>query len=87
MKYRKRPLIIDAIKFSISDISTHEHINFGIPKEANDFTSHPLDNKYWIQTLEGLLFVSEGDYIITGIKGEVYPCKPDIFEASYEMVV
>jgi hypothetical protein len=40
----------------------------------------------WIETLEGGHIVCPGDYIITGIKGEHYPCKPDIFEATYEKV-
>ena len=46
-----------------------------------------LDSKSgWIATLEGGHIVSPGDYIIKGIKGEHYPCKPDIFEATYEKV-
>jgi hypothetical protein len=40
----------------------------------------------WIETLEGGHIVCPGDYIITGVKGERYPCKPDIFEATYEKV-
>jgi hypothetical protein len=40
----------------------------------------------WVKTLEGVLQASKGDYIIKGIKGEIYPCKPDIFEATYEKV-
>lgn len=40
----------------------------------------------YIETLEGKHYISPGDYIITGIKGERYPCKPDIFEATYELV-
>ena len=39
-----------------------------------------------IETLEGSFAVIPGDYILTGVKGEVYPCKPDIFEATYEKV-
>ena len=39
-----------------------------------------------IETLEGTMYANEGDWIITGIKGEKYPCKPDIFEATYELV-
>lgn len=42
--------------------------------------------KPYIKTLEGKHFISPGDYIITGIKGERYPCKPDIFEQTYEPV-
>lgn len=43
--------------------------------------------KPYIKTLEGKMYISEGDYIITGIQGERYPCKPDIFKASYEEVI
>lgn len=41
---------------------------------------------YYVETLEGYLKVSPGDWIITGINGEKYPCKPDIFEKTYEKV-
>ena len=41
---------------------------------------------YWIKTLEGNMMISYGDYIIKGIQGECYPCKPDIFEQTYDLV-
>lgn len=84
-KYKKKPLVIDAVKFDSKDISTQEHINFSVPNHGQSID--PMFNKYWVQTLEGPLIVSQGDYIITGIKGEHYPCKPDIFEASYDLVI
>lgn len=40
----------------------------------------------YIKTLEGVMFISPGDYIITGVAGERYPCKPDIFEKTYEKI-
>jgi hypothetical protein len=43
-------------------------------------------NDLWIGTLEGCMICSQGDWIIRGVKGELYPCKPDIFEATYERV-
>lgn len=46
----------------------------------------PIKQEVIIDTLEGQMYASVGDYIITGVKGEVYPCKPDIFEATYEKV-
>lgn len=49
-------------------------------------TSSPTYEQFFCGTLEGKHEVSEGDYIIQGIKGEIYPCKPDIFEATYEAV-
>ena len=45
-----------------------------------------MHNHGWIDTLEGGHIVCPGDFIITGVKGEKYPCKPDIFEATYEKV-
>lgn len=45
-----------------------------------------MSGSYTIKTLEGRLHVSPGDWIITGVKGEKYPCRPDIFEATYEKV-
>jgi len=76
MKYRKKPVVIDAIVFTGD--------NF---KECQEFLKGHYDNtlKYPnIVTLEGTLAVSVGDYIIQGVAGEHYPCKPDIFEATYE---
>lgn len=83
MKFRKKPVVIDATQFKVNDKSTHEHVNFGFPSE-DALSSSGLDGKHWVQTLEGPLIVSEGDWIITGVKGEHYPCKPDIFAATYD---
>ena len=47
---------------------------------------HTMHEHGWIDTLEGHHIVCVGDWIITGVKGETYPCKPDIFEATYEVV-
>lgn len=75
-KYRKKPVVIEAVRFT-----TKENLK-------KVFPNIPLCN--WegvmIQTLEGVMEISEGDYIIKGIKGEYYPCKPDIFEETYERV-
>jgi hypothetical protein len=46
---------------------------------------HPESDKGYVQTLEGIMLVTPGDYIITGVVGETYPCKPDIFEMTYEV--
>ena len=71
MKYRKKPVVIEAIQwFKMGD--------------------HPMVKKHfdtdmgYIDTLEGMMLVTPGDYIITGVVGETYPCKPDIFEMTYE---
>lgn len=88
MKYRKKPVVIEAIQWTGSNL-----------REIIDFTGlHPSAHKWsWeeyervvqteglkIFTLEGSLMASIGDFIIKGVKGEVYPCKPDIFEQTYE---
>lgn len=88
MKYRKKPVVIEATQFKASDPSTHQHVNFSGPHHGSvDADGNPiLYGKHWVQTMEGPLIVSEGDYIITGVKGEHYPCKPDIFEMTYERV-
>ncbi len=71
MKYRKKPVIVEATQW----FKDGDHPEVVILKNG------------WIKTLEGGHIVTPGDYIITGIKGEHYPCKPDIFEATYEKVV
>lgn len=84
MKYRKKPVVIEALQFE----DTADRIS-----ELSDFVSdqdlvvnyNDPDNPYLkIQTLEGEMKASIGDYIIKGVNGEFYPCKPDIFEKTYE---
>lgn len=80
MKYRKRPVVVEAFRTG-SGISSNEAIEFC---EGNAYISG-LDHQLYIKTLEGKMKVSIGDYIIKGIQGEYYPCKPDIFEQTYEL--
>lgn len=84
--YRKKPVVIEATQFFQRSRDMPAGVNYGYPKAEGDITPHPLDHMYWISTMEGPLHVSDGDWIITGVKGERYPCKPDIFEATYESV-
>jgi hypothetical protein len=84
-KYRKKPVVIEAIELNRrhSDMAVEfvgkENIeNYNLGEFAED--SCYIE----IKTLEGTMTASEGDWIIKGIKGEFYPCKPDIFEATYE---
>lgn len=86
-KYRKKPVIIEAIQLtrSFSDLA----VKFVGEENLNDYCLGEFyeDSCYLeIETLEGIMTASEGDWIIKGIKGEFYPCKPDIFEATYELV-
>lgn len=56
------------------------------PYPASGVSIDPRDGRMIISTLEGLYWVDLGDYVIRGVQGEFYPCKPDIFEATYEAV-
>ena len=84
MKYRKKPVIIEAIQFEDNSdriIEIHEFMG-GDTIRVN---YEDKDNPYLkIETLEGIMKASVGDYIIKGVNGEFYPCKPDIFEKTYE---
>jgi hypothetical protein len=75
MKFRKKPVVIEASQFVIN---TPDGWPYGVYRDSSSPTG------YAIETLEGCHQVSEGDWIITGVKGEQYPCKPDIFEMTYE---
>ncbi len=79
MKYRKKPVVIEAIQLA------DENVDLLLKFCGDKIKSHPLTGVV-IETLEGDMLASKGDYIIKGVKGEFYPCKPDIFEATYEKV-
>jgi len=82
-EYRKKPLIIAAVKLTCDNLDGVEAWCGGQVKGIK----LPLKERCIdIQTLEGEMRADIGDYIIKGIKGEFYPCKPDIFETSYEEV-
>lgn len=86
IKYKKKPVVIEALQFK-SDMSVkdlNDLIDFIGMKNIVDIGR---DNLYLtIRTLEGNMIASPGDYIIKGIQGEFYPCKPDIFEQTYDKV-
>lgn len=91
-KYRKKPVIIEAITFQ--ELVEHGKSNGGnivngMPWSF-DYKGHPIthenDQCYLIPTLEGTHNMTPNDMLITGVKGEIYPCKIDIFEATYENV-
>lgn len=83
MKYRKKPVIIEAIQWLGTQQSFDDILAMGL----RHWTAGVMGtNTFNIQTLEGYHLASKGDWIIKGIKGEFYPCKPDIFEITYEKV-
>src|SRR5690554_3258092 len=83
-KYRKKPVVIDAIQFTGDNLA--ECIAF--IKQPVTLVEGNLSkpHKLFIDTLEGSMEASIGDFIIKGVNGEFYPCKPDIFEKTYEKV-
>jgi len=88
MRYRKKPVVIEAFQydgdFTYSDGTPYEAPEW-IFKALEDETMYFKDaGELYIKTLEGELHASVNDYIIQGIDGELYPCKPDIFAKTYE---
>lgn len=76
-KYRKRPVVIEAIQWTL-----------GNDAEVFAFIGQPdrvsVDGAITIETLEGTMLCMPNDWVIKGVKGEFYPCKPDIFDVTYE---
>lgn len=89
MKYRKRPVVIEAQKWDGTD-EGYRNIITNFASLEKEGTALPISFTFRefivIHTLEGVMQTNPGDYIIRGVKGEYYPCKPDIFEATYEKV-
>ncbi len=87
-KYRKKPVIINAIKFT----GNYQEV-FNWVSQWHDKDEGPRmwaayeDTELIIDTLEGEMRANIGDFIVRGVKGEFYPCKPDIFEQTYEKVI
>lgn len=84
-QYRKKPVVIEAIQWdgTMEGTCWIKEI-FGGNILAYEKESMPPIPILKVVTLEGEMHASKGDYIIKGVKGEIYPCKPDIFEATYE---
>ena len=80
MKYRKKPVIIEAIQFTGSGNNPQKILDWSPDIQWN------APDIMIIKTLEGEMTAQLGDYIIKGVKGEFYPCKPEIFEQTYEQV-
>lgn len=80
-KFRKKPVVIEAIQLTGFDNMDEFEVFFG---EMKSWTT--ADDGLFLSTLEGNMYASIGDWIIKGVKGEFYPCKPDIFAATYEPV-
>ena len=84
MKYRKKPVVIEAVQWT--GTNEKEIFQFLDAKEITNSVGLTFTGEIEIETLEGKMTGSLNDWIIRGVKGELYPCKPDIFEATYEAV-
>ncbi|MEO1782263.1 hypothetical protein [Enterococcus diestrammenae] len=84
MKVRKKPVIVDAVPFykDLWEMKPDKYPMVSYWALTELVTPYP-----YIGTIEGPMKVSDGDYIIKGVNGEFYPCKPDIFEKTYEAIV
>lgn len=97
MKYKKKPIVVEAFCWTGDENQTEdptwlaEMIKAGtceVLMEERCYLDMPLNPRIClaIKTLEGIHYALPGDYIIRGIKGEVYPCKPDVFKQTYEPI-
>lgn len=93
MKYRKKPIEIEAVQWDGRQVIGAPIWFLDAWRIANNAATLPavggifrVGDKIHIFTLEGTMEASPGDWIIRGVKGELYPCKPDIFEATYDPV-
>lgn len=84
MKYRKKPVVINAIQFHGTWTCKTVIENFMNRELVCNMNGTNRPEELIIPTLEGEHIAKKGDYIIMGVKGEFYPCKPDIFEMTYE---
>ena len=91
-KYRKKPVVIEAFQVGSDRFYPewlHDAVSANVvityPQDGSDGWKEAFDHAD-IRTLEGTMRAERGDWIIKGVKGELYPCKPDIFAATYEPV-
>ena len=80
-KYIKKPVEVEAVQFD----GTDESVEWLLPQLKSGEIGRAC-NKLYIKTLEGVMEAKVGDYVIKGVNGEFYPCKPDIFEKTYEKI-
>ncbi len=86
MKYKTKPCEIEAIEFKNDNADTLVDIQSFMNRELVVSYSNPEHPVIKIETLEGVMDASVGDFIIKGLRGEFYPCKPDVFHKKYEAV-
>lgn len=86
-RYRKRPVEVEAFKWTGEAGRVPGWFADYVEKSCSPLAKNNFgETVVLIETLEGVMIANPGDYIIKGVKGELYPCKPDIFEMTYERV-
>ena len=88
MKVRKKPVVVDAIQYkedNHKDVYAFLHPELS-RNDIDEIDSTNISGYFFIYTLEGKMKANVGDWIIKGVNGEYYPCKPDIFEKTYEII-
>lgn len=88
MRFRKKPVEVEAIVWNGSNVDEIKEFcngNERFETDSKDINGNVIHFLY-IHTLEGKMYASIGDYIIKGVNGEFYPCKPDIFEKTYDAI-
>lgn len=92
MKYRKKPVVIEAFRLGDRELIAEDWFWDAVSDNliiTHDFgkRGYSYGRPAWceIKTLEGVMIARSGDYIIRGVQGEIYPCKPDVFKKTYEV--
>jgi hypothetical protein len=83
-RYRKKPVVIEAMRLIPGTDNWKDVCDWMHRSDPRPDFGHYGDGAVRITTLEGTMYADSGDWIIRGVQGEFYPCKPDIFEATYE---
>lgn len=88
-KFMKKPVVIEAFQYDGDLMGSNGE--YYVPRWAANANEERIlfyrdAGELYIKTLEGEMHVSVGDYVIQGVKGELYPCKPDIFEETYQPI-
>lgn len=84
MRVRKKPVIVEAVKYLGG--TTYAEAPDWLVEACKDGTVYLMGEHLFVRTLEGEHLANDGDYIIRGVHGELYPCKPDIFEKTYDIL-
>jgi hypothetical protein len=86
-KYRKKPVVVEALRLTPETLQEAVDLKaFGVMQSVYCFVRKDGSQGFSIRTLEGRMTAGLGDWIIRGVKGELYPCRHDIFEQTYEEV-